>query len=439
MRVRLVLGWLVVLSLVAAIGAAQEPPARALSLAEALDLARRNNPDYLITANDRWAAAWSARNASLSLITPSAELSGNYYASERGERSFFGTRFSIPGVRQRSYSFGLSYFLSGATLANRGYSNAVLRAVDEDLSFAVTSLETGVRRQYLGVLQARAQEELARRSVERAQENLALAQARYSVGQGTLIDVRRAEVEKGQADVGLMRAQQSTENELLRLFQVLGVPAPIPLNVLLTDSFPVVERRFSLDSLIRQALAENPALRALRARESAARWSVRSARSQYLPSFSVSAGFGSTWTRADTANAIAQSYKNPWSVSLGLSLPLYDAFQRNARTAQARAQEDDLRQAIRARELQVRAEVTAAFRALEQAYRTIDIQRRNRDASAEALELATQRYRVGSGTYIELLDARVAAERAAADYVGAVYDYHRSIAALEYAVGRLMR
>ena len=69
----------------------------------------------------------------------------------------------------------------------------------------------------------------------------------------------------------------------------------------------------------------------------------------------------------------------------------------------------------------------------------IDIQRRNREASTEALQLAEQRYRVGSGTYIELLDARVEAERAASDYVAAVYEYHRSIAALENAVGRPLR
>ncbi|MDP3775871.1 MAG: TolC family protein, partial [Gemmatimonadales bacterium] len=112
---------------------------------------------------------------------------------------------------------------------------------------------------------------------------------------------------------------------------------------------------------------------------------------------------------------------------------------RNVQTAQARAQEDDVRQAIRGRELQVRAEVSAAYRAIVAAYQTIALQRSNKSASAEALELATQRYRVGSGSYIELLDARVATERADADYVTAVYDYHKAVAALENAVGRPLR
>ena len=67
------------------------------------------------------------------------------------------------------------------------------------------------------------------------------------------------------------------------------------------------------------------------------------------------------------------------------------------------------------------------------------MQQSNKAAAAEALDLAQQRYRVGSGTYLELLTARVAADKADADYVTAVYDYHKAIATLENAVGRPLR
>jgi outer membrane protein len=46
---------------------------------------------------------------------------------------------------------------------------------------------------------------------------------------------------------------------------------------------------------------------------------------------------------------------------------------------------------------------------------------------------------VGSGTFFELLDAQVAALRAEHDYVNAIYDYHKSLAALEAAIGRSLR
>jgi outer membrane protein TolC len=436
MRARLITGWLLVLTLLAGLAYAQEPPAPRLSLTDALDIARRSNPDYVAALNDRWAASRRVTSATASLFTPNATVSGNTYRSQEGTQTFGGFRVDVPGLSRSSWSLDLGYQLSGATIANRGLQRAQLRATEEDIAGARTTLETSVKQQYLNVLQAEAQADLARRSIERATENLNLARARYEVGQGTLIDVRRAEVEKNQAEVNLLRADQEVENQTLRLFQQLGVPAPQPARVRLTDSFPVVEPQFTEQTLLEVALAENPTLRALRALEHAARWGVRSANSLYLPTLSLSAGYGRF---SQTQNDTTFSGTNPWNLALQLSLPLYDGFQRNVQTAQARALQDDARQAVRARELAVRAEVSAALRAVVAAYRTIGLQESNRRASSEALELATQRYRVGSGTYIELLDARVAAERAAADYVTAVYDYHKAIAALESAVGRPLR
>ena len=190
---------------------------------------------------------------------------------------------------------------------------------------------------------------------------------------------------------------------------------------------------------------------ALHARESAATWQVRSAYSQYLPSLFASAGYGKY--RMDQGvqpldslgNPVGQELRqitkgiSPWSLQIGVQLPLYDGFQRNVSTAQARAAQDDLRQNIRRGELYILAGVTAAYLALVAAYQTIGIQQTSQSASGEALSLATERYRVGNGTFLELLDARVTAEQADAAYVGAVYDYHKAFAALENAVGRPLR
>jgi outer membrane protein TolC len=83
--------------------------------------------------------------------------------------------------------------------------------------------------------------------------------------------------------------------------------------------------------------------------------------------------------------------------------------------------------------------VSQAYYALQTAYETITIQEQNRVAADEGLRLASERYRVGSGTFFELLDAQLAAEQADRDYINAVYGYHRAISTLEAAVGRPLR
>lgn len=468
MRTRIIVGWLILFSLVAAIGYAQTPaqaggsanaPQQAtqtLSLREALEIARRSNPAYRQVSNDLTPARRAVLSATSSLLLPTASISGNYFWSDAGERFLQGISFNGPTSSQKSASFRLGYSLSGSTIAQRGLARADLRATEQDIAGAATILETTVRTQYLNTLEAQALAANARRAVERATEQLNLARARNTVGQGTLLDVRSAEVAKGTADVAVLRAEQNSENQTLILFNQLGVPGPTNARVVLTDSFPVVSPTWSVDDLLAQGLEQNPSLRSLRARETSAAWRTRAARSEYLPSFDFSAGTGRTGNyRAsfvqpstdpsdppgalDTIPSSSAWSTNPWSFSASVSLPIFDGFGRAARNSAARAAQEDVRLSVRARELQVRSDVVSAYNGLQAAFQAVGLQQSNKVASAEALELATQRYRVGSGSYLEVLNARVVADQADTDYVSAVYSYHRAIATLENAVGRPLR
>ncbi len=447
MRARLIVGWLVVLTVVAAIGYAQAPPAPApaappttqLSLAQALQVARENNPSYLTALSARGPAAWSLTNATTSLFSPTAALSGGYgyQGPTPGGQNFQGyTIPPQPSLTSQDLSFRLNYALSGTTIANRGYAAAQLHAADQNIAGARTTLETSVKIEYLNLLEAHAQADLAQHVVARAQELLNLAQAQYNVGQKTIIDVKQAQVTKGNADVQLLQAQQNVQVEVLKLYQLLGVPAPEPPDVVPTDTFAVVQPDYNQDSLVAMALEQNPVLLAYRAQERAANWNVRSAYSAYLPSLQIGASTGRQWISQAGGN---ESLSNPWVVSASLSLPLWDTFGRNVQLSQAKAQRESQAQSVRAQELTVRANVSAAYLVIVTDYQTIAVQANNRAAADDALSLAEEQYRVGSGSIIQLNDAQVASEQAGVSYINAVYDYHKAVAALEQAVGQPLR
>src|SRR2546425_9262528 len=131
--------------------------------------------------------------------------------------------------------------------------------------------------------------------------------------------------------------------------------------------------------------------------------------------------------------------RRPFQARLTVTLPLWTNLARPLQVSQARAQHQDLEESVRARGLAVQTEVSQAYLTLQTAFTAIAIQDTNRTAAREQLQLATERYRVGSGTFFELLDAQVASLRAELDYVTAVYDYHKALAVLEAAVGRPLR
>jgi len=466
---------------------------QSLTLSEAIDIARTYNPLFRQTANDRSGAAWGVRNAYASFL-PRLDASGSVGYSGAGKQTFLSSTFDQgSSTIGSSYSLGLSLQLSGRSLMQPGLARARQHATEAQIEGAEVNLESMVRQQYLAVLQAQAQVQLTEVQLRRNEEFLRLAQARFDVGQNTMLDVRQAQVARGQAQVSLLQARQAVMVEKLRLFQTLGVPAPDdPSVVELPDSFPVTEPSWTLTDLLSEAAQQNPDVTALRAQASSASANARAVRSTWLPSLSLSAGWSGytqqftngdyvvasarqsalgtysqcqlanrDWlnpgatpidcsqfqlTAADEQQILANNKvfpfdftSQPFSARLTVSLPIFTQFSRPLQVAEASAQADDAREAVRARQLQVRTDVSQAYYTLATAYETIGIQQDNRQAAEEQLRLATERYRVGSGTFFELLDAQVAAQRAEADYINAIYAYHRAIATLENAVGRPLR
>lgn len=471
----------------------QSAPAQ-LSLADAIALAREHNPAYRQTIHDRAPAGWGVRNAFSSLLLPSLTASGGLGYSGLGQQRFLTTDFSQSvSTRSSFYSFDLNWQLSGETLAQPGLTRSQLNAASADVAGAETNLVTAVTQQYLTVLQARDNAGVARQELARNEEFLKLAQARYDVGRASLIDVRQAQVARGTAQVVLLRAETAVQVEKLRLFQHLGVTPPVDIaSVQLTDSFTVQAPPWQLNDLLTMAEQQNPSLKALRARERAASWGVRAARASYGPAVSVSASWsGFTQKLSDInptigaaqAGALADSlsceYANtdwlnaggtaqncsalsftpadaqalrdqngrypfnftaqPFQARLTVSIPLWSNFSQPLAVSRAKAQQLGLEESVRARGLQVHTDVNQAYLTLQTAFRAIAIQETSRTAAREQLQLATERYRVGSGTFFELLDAQLAALRAETDYVNAGYDYHKAVAALEAAVGRPLR
>src|SRR4029077_11039301 len=144
--------------------------------------------------------------------------------------------------------------LSGQTLTAPGQAHANADAVDADIVGARANLVNDVTQQYLTALQSRDNAGVTEKQLESAEQALKLAQAKYAVGSGTLLDVRQAQVARGQAEVALLQAQTDVQVQKLRLLEQMGVTAPVDIkSVTLSDTFPVSEPHWQLEELLATA------------------------------------------------------------------------------------------------------------------------------------------------------------------------------------------
>jgi outer membrane protein len=481
---------LAALALVAQTGFAQTRTE--LTLDEAINLARRNNPVFQQTVNSRRSADMNVRAAYAQLLPRvDANLSGRY--QKTGQQFFNGIPLqNNSDVMQSSYGLGVQYTLNSAVLFGPRLYGAQRDAAEADVTGAAELLRSTVTQRYLQVLQAEARAALQDTLLQTTKGQLELAKARQAVGAATILDVRRAEVANGQAEVAALQAHNNAAVEKLRFYEQLGVAQPD--SVVLTTRFDITPVNFDIDSLKDLARRQNPGLLALRSRERAATAGVRAQAGQYAPTLTLTTGWGGNSyeytnsqflvdrAQAQLTSSIANCFSQdsirtavgfsslncgaisptlsqseidairaqnnqfpfkftpaPRAFSAFISMPLFDNLNREQRLQEAQVLRDNAQYNVRARELQLTADVTQAYLNVQTALKTVDMQNINAQRAREELAFAEERYRVGAATFLDVTTSRGTFEQAQIDRLNAIYDYHRAFAALENAVGRPLR
>lgn len=469
-----------------------------LTLEDAIRLARRNNPAFLSTENDEGPADWNVREAyGLFLPDFNTNISGRYLAPGSPSFGIFDAGdlgLDVTDYYFSGYSLTATYALQGSSLFRVASARADREATQARIRAASFTLESDVTVQYLLALRARDGVEVARRQLDRAEQNFELADARVEVGATTPTDAKQAEVERGRAQIDLLEAESGYRTEKLRVLERVGVRADGDFE--LASEFQIFEPSWERDDLVGQALDGHPQLRAFRAQESARKANARQAWSGYLPNIFLSANWsgrarqigdpdyllnqargslssqesscqfwneissglssplegyprdcsGFTLSPEQESMILANNdvfpfnfKKEPWSLFVQVSLPIFQGFSRSRQVSEARAAADDARLNRVAEELRIETEVTESYDELMTATQVVEIEARNREVAGEQLELAQERYRLGAATFLELLEAQSSMATAERDYLNARYRFHGAIWALEAAVGQRLR
>ena len=470
---------------------AQQAPAtgHALTLDDAINSARRNNPGLQQTENLVRNAESSVRLTYGALLpNASASLGAGY--TQAGTQIVQGIPFSGTDSYSGSYRLGLNYSISAAAAFAPRAARANRAAAEATVTSSAEALRSAVTTQYIQALAQQATAALNDTLVLTAQGQLDLAEAKMKAGAGTILDVRNAEVSKGQADVAALQAHNQARIEKVKLFQQIGIP--LDTAAVLTTTFAVGgQPPASLDSLLTLARRVNPDLAAKQSTEYADNMQVKSAQTAYLPTLTLQTGiggtsFGTTQSSDDlVAGALASNIgqyngclstdsirvgsglgakgctlkelsstqiqnirngndpfsfrKTPISVSAFVSLPIFNNYQREAQLQQARVTRDNAVYDLKARNLQLTSDVTTAYLNLVTAQKTVDLQQTIARQAAEALSFAEESYRVGAKTFIDLTTARGQFVQASVGRINAIYSYHQAFANLEAAVGRPLR
>lgn len=392
-----------------------QPATRRLSFAELASTVMQNNLQLRAAALDV-AVAQAQLAQARAAKQPQVGVSASYTRSqERAAQSFtfpnpFGPSppmitFTLPAPDPNIYAARLALqfplYTGGRIESQIALAEANLRGAQSVFARAQQQILFNAQQLYLQALLGQENVTAAQRALNQANESLRVANARVSTGAAPQFDALQAQVAVANAEQEAVRARTSVSSAEASLNATLNLAQDTVLEFAETlEPRPV---QGTLQETIARALRDRPELIEIQSRIAAARASIELAASGGRPNASVSAGYD-----VGNSNGMATSVSGGWSVTLGVTLSLYDGGITRERVREAQLRVEQLRVLDGLTRQQVELEVRQAWLALQQASGELAAATKAVEQGREAARLAAVRYQAGVGTQLELLSAQTA-------------------------------
>jgi len=398
-----------------------------ITLAEALRLSTRFDPDYVRALGQIESAEWGRRAAMLAFFVPSVELGLD---ETKYSQSFFNpadpsnpTSTLVVGRASADYElFSLRKF-SDVSRTKAELASAEAGELEQRFQAA---LETEAA--YYDVLVNEELSRVARERAARAREGLGVARARVVAGAAVQTDSLQLVLELIRAQVDSLRQHDALRTAQLELGRRVGASGPV--NAMPSDTLPPAKLPLGLPEALRFALDQGPQYQAARANERSADAALRAQRGDYLPTLRI----GGVHQRYDTQ--IFPGAANITSVTFSVSYPLWNNGQREIEATRARVNRDVARTIREDMERLVRRDVTNSYDRYQTSAAAVDLAQVAVTVALQNYRMQQLRYRSGASTILDLLDAQVSLAEAEAGLVRARNEARLALARLEAILGR---
>jgi outer membrane protein len=295
-----------------------------------------------------------------------------------------------------------------------------------DFTATQDTIILNVKQAYYGVLQAKRNRDVAIDVIKQYQLHLDQAKGYYEVGTKAKIDLIKAQVDMSNAQLLLIKAENSLQIAWVVLNNVMGNAEM--REYVIEDLLSFQKYTISLEQATTRALDNRPDLRSIIARRQAAEAAISYARTGHYPVLSGVANYN--WT-GETVSTMDHG----WNAGVVLTVPIFSGFLTSNQVAEAnanlyaiKANEELLRQ-------QVLLEVRQSFVNLQSVESAIPTAELAVHQAKENLDLANGRYDAGVGSPIEVSDAFATYVTTQANYTSVLSDYKIAQATMEKAMG----
>ncbi len=418
----------------------QATPHLTITLADALDRAEKNDPQYAAAVTDAKIAK-EDRVQMRAAGLPSLGLLTSTLLTEGNGRIATGRYVTNDGVHVYRQWGVVHQEISLDTLTmvgdRKGAALAALARAKAEI--ARRGLKVTVTKDYYSLIVSQRKYATAQSTLKEAQHFLAVTKDQEQQGEAAHSEVVKAQIQFNQQQAALEDAELQMENDRLTL-AVLLFPT-------LNENFSVVDDLDEAPSLLpfgdarQMAVRENPDLRVAMEALRASSLDVSAARSALLPTISADPVYGleaNHYALRSVASEFPEAGPVPnlgYFATITLNVPVWDwgALRSRLRQAEYRRQQAHM-DLTYAQRLAV-SELYSSYNEAQTAKRTVDSLREAADLAGESLRLTNLRYQAGQALALEVVDAQNTLSQARNAFDDAQARFRIAVAQLQTLTG----
>jgi outer membrane protein TolC len=413
--------------------AAQEPPPRVLTLAQAIDEAMQKN-DRMISQHDAAERAGLAVRAARSAFTPKVvpNMHGSFGQTDVSDQSYrtdvsqkfvngtevrFGAGTSTAQVPDPLGLGDIRFYNSDTTLLVsqpllKGFGSGVTR---RSLTLAELQQAAAARQQkiteqqvavdvagaYYHVVAQEAMIGVARRGFDRARQLREASEAKLGAGLVSQLDVLRAQQLVSQAELQLFDSEAAAEDARDQLRFLIGADADAKFAIV--PDIPKTIEDVTAEQAVSQAMANRPDVQTAVAEAADAERAIAYARNQLRPQFDLNLAL----TRRETADSLPRSFgldKFQFATFFNISMPV-DRTPQTVEFQSALIDRDRRQRDLDTLRRRIADDVRRQLRQRDRVLRSLTAAESNVQLAQQEVEVARLRYERGLSNNLDVVTA----------------------------------
>ncbi len=409
----------------------------ALQVNLGLDIGRQSVESAIETV----AQARAAMLPSVQLSTSVTQIDEEHAGLAQAERTMNGSL----GVAQLLYS--------EPVWANLAVQKFNLKSTQEGYRETILDTVLLVGNQFLGILQAQANEQISRNNLALVRKNYEVAEYRRRVGYAGGTDVYRLESELATATSQLLAAQSTLWQTKIDLNNSLHRPLSEKFSVEDVDLDRNLLRRYggakihaSVQSpnalkqltqfLVLESLNTVPELEQLRQSiASQERVLTSNQRRRWLPDLSLNGSINEVLDREGVGADSISADDTSWNLSAQASWSLFEGGAISSEVRQAKIESRKLRQQFQESSRAIEGQLRKSVLELRALSADLKLSRIAAEAAAKNYKLVQDAYEQGATSITSLLDAQNSALSAEQSAANSVYNYYSGVLQVERSLG----